>query len=174
MSKASPELISLYTQDSAALTLKWLGKPLKPKEDHRLVRGRGAFVDDVQLPRMAYAAFLRSPYGHARIKGIDISRAKSMPGVLLVWTGDDIKKRMRPLPQATPPPARNAIDYPLAVDKVRFQGEPVAMVVAESRYLAEDAANQIDVDYEPLPAVMDAEKALEPGSPWCTRRSDPT
>ncbi|MFP3283074.1 MAG: xanthine dehydrogenase family protein molybdopterin-binding subunit [Nitrososphaeria archaeon] len=164
MSKASPELISLYTQDSTALTLKWLGKPLKPKEDHRLVRGRGAFVDDVQLPRMAYVAFLRSPYGHARIKGIDISRAKSMPGVLLVWTGDDIKKRMRPLPQATPPPARNAIDYPLAVDKVRFQGEPVAMVVAESRYLAEDAANQIDVDYEPLPAVMDAEKALEPGS----------
>jgi len=165
MSKAPPEIISLYTQDSSALTLKWLGKPLKPKEDYRLVRGRGTFVDDVQLPRMAYMAFLRSPYSHARIKRIDVSKAKSMPGVLLVWTGDDIKRRMRPLPQATPPPARNAIDYPLAVDKVRFQGEPVAMVVAESRYIAEDAVNQIDVDYEPLPAVVDAERALEPGAP---------
>ncbi|MGB9733400.1 MAG: xanthine dehydrogenase family protein molybdopterin-binding subunit [Conexivisphaera sp.] len=165
MSKASPEIISTYRQDNSALTLKWLGKPLKPKEDYRLVRGRGMFVDDVQLPRMVYAAFARSPYAHARIKSIDISRATSVPGVLLVWTGEDLKKRMRPLPQATPPPARNAIDYPLAVDKVRFQGEPVAMVVAESRYAAEDAASQIDVDYEPLPVVVDAEKALEPGAP---------
>ena len=165
MSKASPEIISTYKQDSSALTLKWLGKPLKPKEDYRLVRGRGMFVDDVQLPRMAYAAFARSPYAHAKIKGIDVSRAASVPGVLLIWTGEDLKKRMRPLPQATPPPARNAIDYPLAVDKVRFQGEPVAMVVAESRYAAEDAASQIDVDYEPLPVVVDAEKALEPGAP---------
>ncbi|MGC8556131.1 MAG: xanthine dehydrogenase family protein molybdopterin-binding subunit, partial [Conexivisphaera sp.] len=165
MSKAPPELVSTYKQDSSALTLKWIGKPLKPKEDYRLVRGRGTFVDDIQLPRMAYVAFARSPYAHARIKRIDTSRARSMPGVLLVWTGEDIKKRMRPLPQATPPPARNAIDYPLAVDKVRFQGEPVAMVVAESRYAAEDAASQIEVEYEPLPVVLDAEKALEPGAP---------
>ncbi len=166
MPKALPEIVDAYKQEGKYLTGKWIGKPVKTKESYRHIRGKGAFADDVQLHRMVYMALLRSPYSHAKILNIDTSKAKEHPGVLLVLTGDDIKKIMRrPFPQPTTPPARNAVDYPLAVGKARFQGEPVAMVIAEDRYSAEDALDDIEVEYDPLPALVDGERALEPDAP---------
>jgi len=131
------------------------------KEDARFLRGQGNYVDDVQLPGMLYGAILRSPYAHAKINGIDASAAEALPGVRAVITGAVLET----LGLAWMPTLSYDTQAVLATDKVRFQGQEVAFVVAESKYIARDALELIDVDYEPLPVVADAKKALEPGAP---------
>ncbi|MEM0349977.1 MAG: xanthine dehydrogenase family protein molybdopterin-binding subunit [Candidatus Caldarchaeum sp.] len=142
-----------------------VGSPVKTKEGLRHVRGRGRFVDDVVLPRMAYVSFLRSPYPHALIKSIDVSRAARADGVLGVFTGADIAAVTKPFPQLTVPPASKVVDYSMAVKKVRFVGEPVAAVVAESVYQARDAVELIDVEYEPLEPIVNPMKVLSGEGP---------
>lgn len=141
---------------------KWVGTGMKRKEDLRLLTGRGRFMDDIHLPNMKYAAILRSPYPHAWIKGLDISQALKVSGVRGVLTGDDVAAMSQPFPVGVPIPPKY---YSCAVDKVRFVGEPVAVVVADNRYIAEDALDMIEVEYDPLPVVMDIEEAAEPGAP---------
>lgn len=149
------------------MTTRGIGAPIKRNEDPRLLRGLGSFVDDVEPPDVLHAAILRSPFGHARINGIDVSRARAMPGVHAVYTAADLGTVNQPAPLVVPHPnlTHGRTQRPLAVDKVAFIGEAVAMVVAESRYLAEDAAEQIEVDWEPLPAIVDFTRAADPGSP---------
>src|SRR5919106_2821704 len=147
-----------------------LGTRTKRNEDPRLLTGRALFVDDVDLPGMLHAAFLRSPYAHARIQVIDVSRALQRDGVVAVYTAEDLGGYGRPGPPLGPPPAVEGMVFhqrtqvPRAKGKARQLGEPIAVVVAVSRYVAEDALEDIYVDYESLPAVVDIEKALEPGA----------
>src|SRR3990170_87028 len=147
-----------------------IGKPLRRNEDPRLLTGQALFTDDVHLAGMVQAAFLRSPYAHARIKRIDVTRARAREGVLAVFTADDLGAYWKPGPLlVSPPPIERLVFHertqvPLARDKVRHAGEPLAVVIADSRYLAEDALAEVGVDYEPLPAVVDLEKALRPES----------
>jgi carbon-monoxide dehydrogenase large subunit len=144
----------------------FVGQPVLRREDARMLTGRGRFTDDIQLPRMAYAAVLRSSYGHARIRSIDASRATAMAGVVGVLTEADLAGKVgdiRPnwvVGNSIVPPHR-----PLASGRVRYLGEPVAFVVANTRAQAVDAVEAIDVDYEPLPVVVDQEAALQPGAP---------
>ncbi|HWB50976.1 MAG TPA: xanthine dehydrogenase family protein molybdopterin-binding subunit, partial [Stellaceae bacterium] len=149
-----------------------LGQPVPRFEDPRLIRGGGRYVDDLQLPRAAYGYVLRSPHAHARLRGIDTAAAKAAPGVLLVLTGEDwAASGWRDLP--TPGnlkrqggAAAGKIRFPaLTRDKVRWVGDYVAFVVAETREQAMDAAELIDVDYEPLPAVVSTAGALAPDAP---------
>jgi 2-furoyl-CoA dehydrogenase large subunit len=140
----------------------WIGKSMKRKEDLRLLTGRGCFMDDIRLPNMKHAAILRSPYPHAWIRGIDVSQVLQSPGVIGVLTGENVAKMSQPFPVGVSVPPKY---YSCAVDKVRFVGEPVAVVVADDRYLAEDALDLIEVNYEPLPAVVDIEEAIKPGAP---------
>jgi aerobic carbon-monoxide dehydrogenase large subunit len=148
-----------------------LGTRAKRNEDPRLLTGRALFVDDVELPRMAHAAFVRSPYAHARLGEVDAAEARGMDGVLGVYAADDLGDYWRHGPLLVPPPPVAGMEFhertqvPLARGKVRHVGEPVAVVVAESRYLAEDAAERVFVDYEPLPAVVGLEAALAPDAP---------
>lgn len=137
---------------------KWIGKNMRRVEDPRLLTGKGIYLDDVQLPNMAHAAVLRSPYAHARIVSVDTSKAKSLPGVILVMTGAEAAEVTGPTASFASPPCPQ---YCLAVDRVRHVGEAVAGVVAESRYLAEDAIDLIEVEYEELPVVVDPEEAIE-------------
>ena len=137
---------------------KWIGKDMKRVEDPRLLTGNGIYIDDVQLPKMAHAAVLRSPHAHARIMSIDTSKAKNSPGVILVMTGAEAAEVTGPTASFASPPCPQ---YCLAVDRVRHVGEAVAAVVAESRYLAEDAIDLIEVAYEALPVVVDPEAAIE-------------
>ena len=150
---------------------KVIGKRVKRVEDPRLLTGQALFVGDVNLPNMLHAAFLRSDYAHARIKSIDTSQAKEIPGVVGVYTAEDMGPAWEPGPPlVSPPPTLENVVFnsrrqvPLVKDKVKHAGEIIAVVVAESRYIAEDAVEEIFVDYEPLPAVVDLEKCLEPGS----------
>ena len=131
------------------------------KEDVRFVRGEGNYVDDVNLPGMLHGAILRSPFAHAKINSIDTSAALELPGVVAVVTGKDLEG----LGLAWMPTLSYDTQAVLATDKVRFQGQEVAFVIAESRYIARDALELIDVDYDPLPVVADAKKALDPGAP---------
>ncbi len=131
------------------------------KEDVRFLRGQGNYVDDVNLPGMLHSAILRSPFAHARIVSIDTSAAEALPGVVAVITGETLAG----LGLAWMPTLSYDTQAVLATDKVRFQGQEVAFVVAESRYIARDALELIDVEYDPLPAVVDAKKALEPDAP---------
>jgi carbon-monoxide dehydrogenase large subunit len=144
-----------------------VGKALKRREDPRLITGGAQFLDDVKLPGMTHAAFVRSPHAHARIASIDVSVASSMPGVLGVFTGDDFMD-LNPLPAAWQ--AGGVTNHPvtprvLAVGDVHQVGDPVAVVVAEDAYQARDAAQAVVVTWDPLPAVVDAKKATEPGAP---------
>lgn len=142
---------------------KLVGARVKRREDPRLITGSATYVDDIQLVRSTHMAFVRSEHGHARITNIDTSKAKSMPGVLLVWTAADVP----PIPIPANPATPDTIipnHLILATDRVRHVGDPVALVVAEDRYLARDAADAVEVTYEPLPVVMDPEKAAEPGA----------
>ncbi|MCB0194157.1 MAG: molybdopterin-dependent oxidoreductase [Anaerolineae bacterium] len=146
---------------------KAIGQAIKRKEDPRLITGQAKYLDDIQLPGMVYAAVLRSPYAHANIKSIDTSEAESQPGVVGVFTGKDFAD-LNPLPCAWQAGGvNNNANTPrtLEIDKVTFTGAGVAVVVAESRYAAEDALQYIHVDYEVLPTVVDAKKATEPGAP---------
>ncbi|MCP4360496.1 MAG: xanthine dehydrogenase family protein molybdopterin-binding subunit [Chloroflexi bacterium] len=150
---------------------QFFGERIKRNEDPRLLTGQALFTDDVHLPDMAHVAFVRSPYAHARILSIDASFAWEQEGVLAVITAEDLGDYWQPGPLLVPPPPVKDIVFnqrtqvPLAKDKVRFVGEPVVMVVAESRYIAEDAAEQIFIDYEPLTAVVNLEQAVQPESP---------
>jgi 2-furoyl-CoA dehydrogenase large subunit len=142
---------------------RWIGKPLSRVEDERLMRGDGQYIDDLApFSGGKVAAIVRSTYAHARIHHIDIEEALRVPGVVGVITGADVRREMRPFPVGVPAPVEY---YPMAVDKVRFVGEPVAVVVADSRYIAEDAAELIEVEYDPLPVVMNLEAAVQPESP---------
>ena len=153
------------------MTTRYFGERIPRNEDPRLLTGQALYVDDVDLPRMLHAAFLRSPYAHARIQHIDVSAALASPGVVAVYTAADLGDYWKPGPLLVSPPPIEGITFnertqvPLARDKIRFAGEPLVMVLAESRYLAEDALALIQVDYEALPAAVDMEKSLEPGAP---------
>jgi len=153
------------------MSTRQFGQPIKRNEDPRLLAGRALFTDDVHLAGMLHVAFLRSDLAHARIRSIDLGGAKERPGVAAVYTADDLGEYWQPGPLLVPPPPVEQLEFhprtqvPLAKDKVRHAGEAVAVVVAESRYLAEDALDDIFVDYEPLDAVVDLEDALKSGSP---------
>ena len=153
------------------MTTRYFGERVQRNEDERLLTGRALFVDDVELPGMLHAAFLRSPHAHARIRAIDVSAARRREGVVAVYTAADLGDYWRPGPLLVPPPPidgsvfNERTQVPLAKGKVRHAGEPVALVIADSRYVAEDALAEIGVDYEPLPAVVDLERALVPGAP---------
>jgi aerobic carbon-monoxide dehydrogenase large subunit len=135
--------------------------PMKRKEDARFIRGQGTFVDDIQLPGMLHGAILRSPMAHARIVSIDTAAAEGHPKVSAVITGQMLEERKL----AWMPTLSRDVQAILATDKVRFQGQEVAFVVAEDRYSARDALELISVEYEPLPVVVDATRALDPGAP---------
>jgi len=144
---------------------RFVGNPIKRKEDPRLVTGSGRYVDDIKLPNMVYAEFVRSPYAHAKIKSIDVSQAKKLKGVLLVITAEDLKDKIKPLPQVKVEGVKEFKYFPLALHKVRFVGEPVAVVVAEDKYIASDAAELVKVEYEPLKAVTNVEEAIKSDAP---------
>jgi aerobic carbon-monoxide dehydrogenase large subunit len=138
-----------------------VGESIKRKEDGRFIRGRGTYVDDITLPGMLHMAILRSPVAHARIRSVDTSRAAAVPGVVAVVTGELMAQHKL----AWMPTLSGDTEAVLATDKVRFQGQEVAAVVAESKYIAEDAVGLIDVDYDVLPAVVTPQQALDAGAP---------
>jgi carbon-monoxide dehydrogenase large subunit len=152
------------------MATRYFGERIKRNEDPLLLTWQGLYVDDVDLPNMLHAAFLRSPYAHAKINNIDVSQALQREGVVAIYTANDLGDYWKPGPLlVSPPPVKDIVfnektQVPLAKDKVKFAGEPIVMVVAESRYIAEDALADIQVDYEPLDAVVDLEKALQPDS----------
>lgn len=147
-----------------------VGERIKRNEDPRLLTGRALFVDDIDLADMVHVAFVRSPHAHARLLSIDVTRAREREGVIAVYTAEDLGDYWQHGPLlVSPPPVEGMIFHqrtqvPLAKDKVRHPGEAVALVVAVSRYIAEDAVEDIVVEYEALPAVVDLEKAIEPGA----------
>src|SRR5688500_2230492 len=141
---------------------RWVGQSVPRHEDARLLTGRGTFLDDLKISNVHHAAILRSPHAHARIKRIDMSRALALEGVIAGLSGQEVKERTRPFAVVATAPIHY---YCMAIDKARYVGEPVAAVVAENRYLAEDALELIDVEYEPLPAIVDPEKALDVDAP---------
>ncbi len=162
---------------------KYFGAAVKRREDPRFLRGEARYVDDVQLAGMLHAAFVRSPHAHARITRIRTAAAKALPGVAAVFTFADLERWMKPLPLfGTPPPGlaaaidfeiRQAPQFALCRDRARHVGEIVAMVVAESRALAEDAVELVEVEWAPLPPVADMVAAAAPGAPlvhpeWAT------
>ena len=139
----------------------WVGAALPRKEEDRLLRGRGKFADDIKLREMVYLCFVRSPYAHARIVSVDTSAAEALPGVVCTITGKEVAGQTQPFIEIGPEHAQRIRDFPMAVEKVRYQGEPVAAVVAESAAIAEDAAELVAVEYDPLEPVVDAEEALK-------------
>ena len=144
-----------------------VGQPVKRVEDGRLLVGQGRFVDDLHLPRMVHAAFVRSPHAHALIRGVDVRRAAALRGVVAVLTAEEAARLCRPwrgiLTDYTG--MKSALQYPLALDRVRYVGEPVVAIAAPDRYLAEDACDLVEIDYEPLPPVVDPEAAMLPDAP---------
>ena len=145
----------------------WMGTPLPRKEDRRLLTGKGKYVSDIVIPGALHAVFVRSEYAHAKILSIDTSEAEELAGVERIYTGDQIKHLIKSMPQPIVQPALPAhypTFWPLAVDKVTFHGEPVALVIARDKYVAEDAAELVFVDYEELEPVLDPEEALKPES----------
>ena len=157
----APERISAIPpsrqREKPGQTLKWIGQNMKRVEDPRLLTGQGHYIDDIDIPNMLHAAALRSPHAHARIKSISTEAAAKLPGVFKVLTGADIAKTTGPVPCFANPPVEQRC---VAVDRVRHVGEPVVIVVAESRYIAEDALDLIEVEYEELPVVPNAAAAL--------------
>src|SRR5260370_23141659 len=146
-------------------TKGYIGRPMKRIEDPRLIKGIASYVDDLALPGMLHAAFLRSPYAHAKITSFKTESAKAAPGVVGVFTGADVNAHCGVVPCATAMPDMKAPKHTvLAGERVYFVGHPVAVVVAKDRYAARDALDLIEVDYDPLPAVSDPEKALEKDS----------
>ncbi|HUJ64677.1 MAG TPA: xanthine dehydrogenase family protein molybdopterin-binding subunit [Acidimicrobiales bacterium] len=145
--------------------MRFVGAKVVRVEDQRILTGRGRYIDDLHLPNLLHAAFLRSPLPHARIRSVDAEAARQAPGVVAVYTGEDMRTLTRPVEISMSLGQRVPEFYPLATDKVRLLGDLVAMVVARSRYEAEDACELIDVDFEPLPAVVSYEAALDPDGP---------
>ncbi len=153
------------------MTKKFIGERIRRSEDPRLLTGQALFVDDVEIPGMLHAAFVRSDYAHAQLKSIDVSAARERPGVVAIYTAEDMGDDWKPGPPlVSPPPTVEDVVFnsrtqvPLVKDKVRHAGEAIAVVVAESRYIAEDAVEEIYADLEPLEAVVDLKEALKPGS----------
>lgn len=146
---------------------RYVGARMQRVEDPAFLRGEARFVDDIKLPRMAHVAFARSPFAHANITSIDVSAAKALKGVVDVFTGADLLDLAAPIVSEVPamPSIRAVSRRCLPVDRVRHVGEAYAVVIAESRYIAEDAVDLIDVEWEPLPVVTDPEAALKPDSP---------
>ena len=144
-----------------------VGRSLKRREDERLLQGRGAYVADVQRPFTLHLALVRSPHAHARIRAVDLSAARACPGVVDVVTFGDVPALARPIPMRLAERGQMSryLQRPLASDKVRYVGEPVAAVLADDRYRAEDALAHVRVDYEPLAAVVDTRAAADPGAP---------
>ncbi|MDW7977493.1 MAG: xanthine dehydrogenase family protein molybdopterin-binding subunit [Candidatus Caldarchaeum sp.] len=140
---------------------RWIGYPLKRKEDLRFIKGKGLFIDDISLPNMVYASIVRSPYAHAVVSSIDTSRAERMGARVFTW--EEIVEETHPLGENSwlGHPADKIKDYIVASGKARFQGEPVALVVSESMGGAKDAAEMVEVDYDPLKPLVDPEKALD-------------
>jgi CO/xanthine dehydrogenase Mo-binding subunit len=149
--------VSAIKKDGAK---NWVGQALPRKEENRLLRGRGKFADDIKLREMLYLRFVRSPYAHAKIVSVDVSAAETLEGVAGTLTGSEIAAQTQPFIEIGPDPCARIKDYPLAVSKVRYQGEPVVAVVAESPSLADDAAELVQIEYESLDPVVDAETAL--------------
>src|SRR5882724_7639435 len=140
-----------------------MGHSVKRKEDARFIRGKGNYVDDVRLPGMIWLDIVRSPYAHAKITKIDTSKALAIPGVLAVITGQDLAQyNLHWMPTLM-----SDTQMVLPVEKVMYQAQEVAAVLATDRYIAADGAEAVEVDYEPLPVVVDAKKALEPGRRCC-------
>ncbi|HEY6403025.1 MAG TPA: glyceraldehyde dehydrogenase subunit alpha, partial [Blastocatellia bacterium] len=145
---------------------KYIGQKVKRTEDPRLIQGIGHYVDDIELAGTLSVAILRSPYAHAKINSIDIEAAKSAPGVVAVYTGKDVEGKVGDVPCAVALPELKHPKYPvLAAGKVIFVGHPIAAVVATDKYKARDAAELIEVDYDPLDVITDAEKAARGDSP---------
>ncbi|RMD93978.1 MAG: xanthine dehydrogenase family protein molybdopterin-binding subunit [Calditrichaeota bacterium] len=153
------------------MATRFFGAPIVRNEDPRLLKGQALFVDDIHLPEMLHVAFLRSDHAHARIKNINLNKARKCRGVVAIFTANDLGSYWQPGPLLVPPPPIQNIVFnkrtqvPLARNKVRHAGEAIVAVVAESRYLAEDAVAEIEVDYEPIDAVVDLEQALSPSAP---------
>src|SRR2546426_2036874 len=146
-------------------TETFVGKRVRRREDPRLITGTATYVEDIQMPGMHYAVIVRSPHAAARIRSIKTKQAEAAPGVVAVYTGKDTE-RVGPVPcGASLPGLRVPHHHVLATDRVYFVGHPVAVVVATDRYLARDAADLVEVDYDVLPAVADPEKALAKGAP---------
>src|SRR6266478_2683352 len=161
-----------FAADNANLLKFGIGQPVPRQEDPTLLKGEGRYSDDVQLPNVAHAVMVRSQIAHGIIKGIDIAEAKKMPGVLGVWTGADLNaagygtlKTLIPVPNRDGTPMKTPTRHSLATDKVRFVGDPVAFVVAETVAQAKDAAEAVVVDIDALPAVTEAREAAKPGAP---------
>jgi aerobic carbon-monoxide dehydrogenase large subunit len=147
---------------------RYVGGGLLRKEDPKLLTGQGIYTEDIVIPGMVWLAIVRSPFAHARINGVDTSRAKEMPGVVAVFSGEELAGEWSgPLPMAWPvtEDINNPDHFPVAKDKARYAGDAVAVVVAASRARAQDAAEAVDVDYEPLEVVVDLEEALQDGAP---------
>ena len=150
------------------MTTRIFGSGIRRREDPRLITGGSVYTDDVTLPGMVHAAILRSPHAHARITGVDTGAAAAAPGVIAVYTGADVDGVLAPIPCAWIPPDSDvkAVAHPaIAKDVVRYQGDAVAVVVADTRYQAEDALELINVGYEPLPAVVNPAAAMDAGAP---------
>ncbi len=146
---------------------KLFGASIKRREDPRLITGRGVFTDDVRLPGQLHAAFVRSPHAHARVRRVDASRARAVPGVVAVYTGADLAAGgVNPLPCGWLLPDLKIPEYRgIATERVHFVGHAVAVVLGESPYAARDGADLVVVDYEVLPAVTEADRAVQPGAP---------
>ncbi len=162
-------------QQLLPLKKKWVGTGVKRRESKRLVRGEGAYGDDIKVSNLHYIGIVRSPHAHARILNVDTSAAEKMPEEVAVFTAKDLKKDMKPGGHMLPYPAPDAKEwlpgtrllwrYPLAGAKTHYVGEAVAIVVCKDMYSIEDAIEAVGVEYEVLPAVVDAEQAMKPGSP---------
>ena len=153
------------------MTTRYFGAPVRRNEDERLLTGRARFIDDIELPGLLHAAFVRSPHAHARIAGIDTSAALARSGVIAVYTAEDLGDFWQTGPMVVPPPPVEGSVFnqrtqgPIARGRARYVGEPVAMVVAVSRYVAEDAAADVSIDWAPLPVAADLEFAASPDAP---------
>lgn len=144
--------------------LEWVGKSIPRVEDPKFLRGRGNYIDDYEVPNMLEVAVARSTMAHARIVSIETSAAEAVPGVVAIVTSENVTDHVNPMPDFGPEPDKHTW-HCLAVDKVRYMGEGVAVVAATSRAIAEDAAELIEVEYEPLEPIIDMLAALEEDSP---------
>ncbi len=140
----------------------WIGKNIKRREDPALLMGKAPYTNDINLPGMLHAAVLRSPYPHARIVSIDTSAAQKLPGVYTVLTGRTAAEIIDPLPAFCTEPV---VEHAIALEKVRYVGEAVVAIAAESRYIAEDALELVQIAWEPLPPVVDVQNAMKPDAP---------
>ena len=154
-----------------------VGRALRRKEDPRLITGQGRYVDDISLPGMLWASFVRSPEAHAKIVSIDTSAAAARDGITAVFTGEDMSDLGGPLPMAWVPPGvevNNPEHWPLAKGAVNHVGDPVAVVIGEDRYAGQDAAEDVLVEYESLPVDRRPRGGASPGRRSCTSSSAPT